>query len=377
MKKLDAIFGPDKMFYCSVPVPPINAHKDPDYTFDFTPEQIAGYGQSQTHPSIIYISDGWNGHKYWLATTPYPHAMDVFENPCIYYGDEDENGNPPRIFTPINGVVSGDYIMIDNPVVKVPNNTNVNSDPDLYFDESPNIMYLFSRFNQANPMRGYFQKSISGQAWTKRDNSNYIDSNGQPSLMKVGDKVLIFGLYTANNAYDPDAGYVQASSRSLFKIKKGDVSDIQSFQDDGCAVMHGKISIGSYHADFFKDDLTGKYYLIAVATNIEAPNQSSYRLGNIYLAESEDGYNWHYFARPLLTSCDMAKAYYRPTACIRQSDRSLIVYWCTTSGIQNSPEYYPNGQSDVPVDGRTIGLSYGNFDAILAKLKDDEVTNVF
>ena len=130
MKKLEPIFSAEQMSYCSVPVPPINATKDPNYTFDFTPEQIAQYGQSQTHPSIIYIPGGWNGHEYWLATTPYPFAMDVFENPCIYYGDADAEGNPPVLFTPISGVASGDYIMVDNPVVKVPSNDNINSDPD-------------------------------------------------------------------------------------------------------------------------------------------------------------------------------------------------------------------------------------------------------
>ena len=100
MKKINPVFSKEEMLFCSIPVPPINNHKGG--TFDFTQEQIEKYGQSQTHPSIVYKAEGWNGHKYWLATTPYPHIAGVFENACIYYGDEDESGNPPRIFTPIS-----------------------------------------------------------------------------------------------------------------------------------------------------------------------------------------------------------------------------------------------------------------------------------
>lgn len=94
MKKEASIFNEEDMFWCSVPVPPIDNHKDG--VFNFLPEQIANYGQSQTHPSIVYIPGGWNGHEYWLATTPYPNSTGVFENTCIYYGDADLDGTPPR-----------------------------------------------------------------------------------------------------------------------------------------------------------------------------------------------------------------------------------------------------------------------------------------
>jgi hypothetical protein len=44
------------------------------------------------HPSVIYISDGWNGHKYWMAQTPFPPMTlapyrDRYELPCVHYSD--------------------------------------------------------------------------------------------------------------------------------------------------------------------------------------------------------------------------------------------------------------------------------------------------
>ena len=90
MKSISPIFSKDEMLFCSVPVPPINNHKGGE--FNFTDTQISKYGQSQTHPSIVYVPEGWNGHQYWLVSTPYPNAIGEFENPCIYYADA-ENGN--------------------------------------------------------------------------------------------------------------------------------------------------------------------------------------------------------------------------------------------------------------------------------------------
>lgn len=381
MKRLEPIFGIDDMYYCSVPVPVINAHKDPDYSFDFTAAQIAGYGQSQTHPSIVYIPEGWNGHKYWLATTPYPNALGVFENPCIYFGDEDENGNPPRVFTPISGTANGNYTVVNNPVVKVPSNTTTNSDPDLYFDPDGNngngVLYLYSRNNNTVPMRGFIQESIDGQSWTKRDNSLYMDMNGQPSVINLHGNILILGLTPAQSKYSPSDGYINGSSRAIFDIWKGTSMRVDSFERDGYACFTGKHSIGAYHADFFKDENTGKYYMIAACTNfgMPSPYDNSWKF-QVYLAESEDGYNYYMFSRPLLANCTKVEGYYRPTAFVRPSDNMLIIYWCTIEYCSPNASLYPNGAADVPVDNRTIGLSYGNFADILYKLKEDNVTNI-
>lgn len=80
-----------------------------DYTHEYlsfksynqSPLQIAtpdGTNQPY-HPSVIYISPGWGGHKYWMAETPYPLGSNGdwngikpyrarWENPCIHTSDD-------------------------------------------------------------------------------------------------------------------------------------------------------------------------------------------------------------------------------------------------------------------------------------------------
>lgn len=372
-KLLEPIFKKEELHYCSVPVPAIDAHKDGD--FSFTQEQISGYGQGQTHPSIVYVEGGWNGHEYWMAATPYANAIDVFENPCIYYGDADENGNPPRVFHPINGAANGEYTMVNNPIVRVKSNKDVNSDPDLLFDEATDTMYLISRWNSEpyGKFPTYVQRSVDGQSWTPRGDTPLIDGDttfgtAQPSLVKVGDEFRIYG---SSGGYQYRDDSVPGQGYNAMGITAGNSLDVPFTFKKYC-YFGGKRNIDPYHSDVFIDPKTGKFYAIYCASNYNIETEIQHAR-KVYLAESEDGENFHVFARPLLSDYGTGMAYYRPTACVRNSDRTLIVYWSTVAGISKDPADYPNGESDVPVDNRAIGLSYGNFDAILSKLKQDVV----
>lgn len=45
------------------------------------------------HPSVVYVAGGWNGHRWWMAQTPFPpfnvHPYkDRWELPCIHYSDD-------------------------------------------------------------------------------------------------------------------------------------------------------------------------------------------------------------------------------------------------------------------------------------------------
>lgn len=58
------------------------------------------------HPKVLYFSNGFGGHTYWMAYTPYPYSFDRFENPCIAYSDDgihwhNIENNP--IDTPVDG----------------------------------------------------------------------------------------------------------------------------------------------------------------------------------------------------------------------------------------------------------------------------------
>lgn len=76
-----------------------------------------------THPSVKFFPEGWNGHKFWMAYTPYPNSNDAFENPCITYSDDGINWSEEGISNPIqnkpsNGYNSDTHLVVNNNVLE-------------------------------------------------------------------------------------------------------------------------------------------------------------------------------------------------------------------------------------------------------------------
>lgn len=75
------------------------------------------------HPKVLYFDRGWNGHKWWMAYTPYPHGSIADENPCIAVSDDGINWAAPEnvskavnsvhkdCLSPAVSVVDGHYLM--------------------------------------------------------------------------------------------------------------------------------------------------------------------------------------------------------------------------------------------------------------------------
>ena len=340
------IFSRADHSFCSVPMPPIDAFKGA--VFDFTPTLISKYCQSQTHPSIVYAEDGWNGHKYWMVTSPYPYATGQFEQMCIYYGDEQPDGTPAVVFTPISGIASGEYTMISNPITKTTENLYVNSDPDMILDGD--TMWLVSRWN-AGTTNAYAQKSLTGQAWTPRTSIPMWEHTPEllsPAMVKTPTG---FRSYCLSSLSQPFSG--------IHILESSTFDGAYSYIKKGC--LRGKRSVHPWHGDVFIDHQTNKYYMIVCAVydgNISGDMA-------LFLAESEDGVNFYLFAKPLST----AVGAYRPTAFIRPSDRKLVVYFGTEGQMSVNPDLLPNGASDVAPDGRYIALLHQNFDEVLRKLR--------
>ena len=372
MKAISPIFSRDEMLFCSVPVPPIDNHKGGE--FNFTDTQISKYGQSQTHPSIVYVPEGWNCHQYWLASTPYPNQIGVFENPCIYYADA-ENGNPPRVFTPIVGTAQGDYTVINNPIVKVPNNSTTNSDPDLWLDTDNSIMWMISREN-SNAYAVYSQKSANGQAWTPRRDrtTGFLWKKGtgdlvtkpeflSPAIVKFGSKIRIYSLSGTAGIYPLNYKLNSGLCWGLWVMEGTTLEWSGDFSYVKKASILGKRGIEPWHMDMFVDSRTGYVYMVCSAKNYLTNTT------DVYLAESTDGWNFYLFSKPLISG---GYGHYRPTATIRSSDNLLMVYFSVTNA-PSTVDSYPNGESDIPVDGRAIGVCYKNFYEVLAELRADKV----
>jgi hypothetical protein len=108
------------------------------------------------HPSVYYKADGWNGHNYWMAFTPYSNSNNQLENPSIVYSDDGTTWTVPAGLT--------------DPVVPVVNDPagGYNSDPNLFVDSS-GLMYLFWRLNTYNGGEyHYVVTSTDGVKWGAR-----------------------------------------------------------------------------------------------------------------------------------------------------------------------------------------------------------------
>lgn len=78
------------------------------------------------HPSVVYIANGWNGYKYWMAETPYPHYSsetgEPWENPHIFCSNDGLNWIVPNgLVNPIDEKISAGYtFMSDTHLVFIP-----------------------------------------------------------------------------------------------------------------------------------------------------------------------------------------------------------------------------------------------------------------
>lgn len=80
------------------------------------------------HPDVAYFPDGWHGHKYWMAMTPYPYDTDSYENPSIVVSDDGLSWSVPDGLT--------------NPIVPRPD-CDHNSDPDIVYNPRSDELYVY------------------------------------------------------------------------------------------------------------------------------------------------------------------------------------------------------------------------------------------
>ena len=168
-----AVFGKTDIEWCTVPVP------------SSVPMQ------SQTHPSIVYVKNGWKGYTHWLGATPYPNADSKYENPCIYHANLTGSKIAPILFTPIEG----------NPIAPKPNVSAgaFNSDIELFLEHDTLFSLIRETGNGKYIREIKVQYSTNGDTWSlpKHVYSNN-DAFGReilsPGTLKIKDSIYIYHL---------------------------------------------------------------------------------------------------------------------------------------------------------------------------------------
>lgn len=226
-----------------------NSEYDIAFANAFSPISLKNYlGNTQNvHPKVLYFENGFGGHKYWMAYTPYPYSQDGYENPCIAYSD---NG---YAWTNIEG----------NPLDD-PNGVGYNSDTHLVYNTANSTLECWYRYvRDANdpPIEEtiYRQTTTDGVTWSTKE---LVYSNTSGSY----DRLLSPAIIIDNNKY---CIWVVSGENGVhidyYEAPVSDVTDwtnIRSFNltytDDGTAV-------NPWHLDVIKDG--SSYAMLVMCRN--------------------------------------------------------------------------------------------------------------
>ena len=77
-----------------------------------------GSGQA-VEPSVLHFADGWQGHPYWMAVSPYPFGHAALENPSILVSEDGLTWSVPEGLTnplvlPTQGTLSDATLVHDD-----------------------------------------------------------------------------------------------------------------------------------------------------------------------------------------------------------------------------------------------------------------------
>lgn len=286
------------------------------------------------HPCVRYIPEGFEGHNWWMVYTPYFAADSSMENPILCYAEEKDVNTPPTEW------------MVYGLVNKKPED-GYNSDPTLLFDNGQ--LFVFWRENIVSNKEKYDYWRASFCARVKdgrvekcsykpvvQTDDDEIDAETCPTFMKEVD-----GTYTCYGMHLQFHSKILKTLRQPIRsflsrlVLLSDLLGVYSQQKHfGIAIWKGEAPnkpfdylrtvkfrncnklYRPWHMDFF--DYEGKRYAI-VQTNMSN--------ADICMAVSDDGENFTFFKKPLITNATIGKlGIYKPCAGVTKNGLFYLYY---------------------------------------------------
>jgi hypothetical protein len=250
-----------------------------------------------THPSVLFFEQKWNNHKYWMAITPYPSAINEFENPTIFCSDDGLRWTEP--------------LGIDNPIEKVPLETGYNSDVNLFFDNGK--LYCFWRgVSIIDPSTGkriegrtlLYRSSIDGVHWSEKKVITSWDYYGidliAPSILKDADSYFCYGVSTGETTPGP-----YFTNYAIRRTETKNIDDIKVDKTLGYNLVNiENRPWGEYEEPWHIEakKFQNKWYILASTTK----NNQYGSAGRLFLGVSNDGINFKFGSKPI---CSLKYAY--------------------------------------------------------------------
>lgn len=284
------------------------------------------YGNTQNiHPKVLYFANGFSGHKYWMAYTPYPITQDAYENPCIAWSDDgyswfDVSSNP-----------------IDDP-----SGVGYNSDTHLVYNSSTARLECWYRYVSTDtPIqeRIYRRTSTNGVQWGSAE-LIYTDATGtynkllSPTIILSGSTYQIWVVDAASNCIT----YYTAPSTDITNWTK--VRDITlTYSADG-------LTYKPWHMDMIVNS-DNKYVLCMMA--------QCGSVWSVFLATSDDNITYNTPYPVILGSNDWDKKMYR-SSIVQVGNEYLIYYSACTDAIEGGGAIWGMGITRSKTLNNFIGV---------------------
>lgn len=270
-----------------------------------------GSGQA-IHPSVYDAGVGntWNGHRYWMAMTPYPNNNADLENPSILASDDGNTWVVPDGLT--------------NPVIPHPAGTGgFNSDPELVMVGSTLYMIYRTSDSDSTPVDHIrVVSSTDGVTWGDAASLFSVAYTAcmSPSVIYDGSQYV---MYSVNATATPSL------------IERRTAPAVTGPWSDPATVWSANVgSARAWHMDAI---LTDSRYILMV---------SGESIGPSYLMQSTDGVTFTIAPRALLSpSTGWDKVIYRATM-VRTTTGFDVWYSAWNNG---SPAVWGTGRTSITV----------------------------
>lgn len=272
-----------------------------------------GSGQV-VHPDVVFIPNGWNGYRYWMAFTPFPAGNQAYENPSIVASNDGTTWVVPAGLT--------------NPIVAAPG-VGWNADASLLLAPSGR-MYCYHLWTNVDVTKIYETHSDDGTTWSAHTELLSSATTGENMLSPtVVYKDGVYYMWTVDTLATPTVVRRSCSTPDGTFANAADCT----------TTMAGGVT--PFHVDVLR---TGSEYLMILHTQGTA-NQ-------IRLATSHDGLVWDVQTVPLLAArvADASKwdsaIVYRSTGVLAENGQHLKLWY---SGANATP-VWGVGYADVDLD---------------------------
>ena len=241
----------------------------------------AGAPNAIVHPSVVFVADGWQGWRYWMAYAPFNDQSVRLENPCIAVSNDGDTWTVP--------------VGLANPVEPDPGvGVGYNADPVLCLTPDGSKLLMVWKRNAATKQT-CLRTSVDGVTWTPRQvlfENPYEDVS--PALLWDG---MQYRMWTIRHDTNPNTLWMRTASAPEGPWSEPVACTVSS--PSGAELWHIDITrVGQ------------QYHTVMTSTDEPVPTGQKHWFG-----KSDDGITWTLGREALMrTMSNPQNAFYK--ACI-------------------------------------------------------------